>query len=120
MSRGDKIMVLVTGGVAIEHTQRIKTFLMRNPVFQNWETRLEIMGYEIQDALKMYKVYAKAFPEKSIGYEQEGKLALSAVLIQLEMFCAQRGIDFDELRDLGYQRLLAKSAEVHKKGGKMI
>lgn len=113
-------MVLIIDGEGIKHTQRIKTFLMRNPVFQNWETRLEIMGYEIQDALKMYKVYAKAFPEKSIGYEHEGKLALAAVLIQLEMFCAQRDIDFDELRDLGYHRLLAKSKEVHEKGGKMI
>jgi hypothetical protein len=113
-------VVLVIDGVAIRHTQRIGTFLMRNPVFQNWETRLEIMGYELQDAIKMYKVYAKAFPTKSIGYEQEGKLALASVLIQLEMFCVQRNINFDELRNLGYERLMAKCSEVHDSGGKMI
>jgi len=78
------------------------------------------MSYEISDASKMYDTYAIAYPDKSVGYEMEGKLALSAVLVQLDLFCAEKGIDFDELRDLGYHRLLAKSSECFAEGGHMI
>lgn len=116
-------MIIKKDGNVIEHTKRIKSFLVRNSVFNDWETRLDIMTSQLGDAVKLYKVYPKAYADndgKVKGYELEGKLALANFIVQLELFCIVKGIDFNELRDLGYEHLKIKMKEVHEKGGKMI
>jgi hypothetical protein len=115
--------MIAKGNGIIEHTKRLKALLIRNGAFTDWETRLDIMTYELGEAVKFYKVYSKAYGEDENivnGYEAEGMLALSNLTVQLEMFCIRKGIDFNELSDLGYEHLLLKMKEVHEKGGSMI
>ena len=115
--------MICINNIVIEHTKRIKTLIIRNEVFKDWETRLDIMTYQFGEACKFFKVYNKAYssqPNVAKGYEAEGKLALANLIIQLEIFCVIKNINFDELRDLGYEHLKIKMQEVHEKGGKII
>lgn len=116
-------MIIKKDGNVIEHTKRIRSFLVRNSVFNDWKTRLDIMTYQLGEAVKFYKVYGKAYADddgKAKGYELEGMLALANLTVQLELFCASKNIDFNELRDLGYEHLQVKMKEVHENGGKLI
>ena len=116
-------MIIKKDGNVIEHTKRIKSFLIRNSVFTDWETRLDIMVSQLGDAVKLFKMYPKAYADndgKVRGYELEGMLALANLTVQLELFCISKNINFNELRDLGYEHLQVKAKEVHEKGGKMI
>ena len=116
-------MIIKKDGNVIEHTKRIKGFLIRNSVFTDWKTRLDIMTYQLGEAVKFYKVYGKAYADddgKVKGYESEGMLALANLIVQFELFCVSKNINFNELRDLGYEHLQVKAKEVHEKGGKMI
>ena len=115
--------MIVINNVVIDHSKRIRGFLIKNEVFKDWETRIDIMTYQFGEACKFFKVYNKAYssqPNIAKGYETEGKLALANFVVQLEIFCATKGINFDELRDLGYEHLKIKMQEVHDKGGKII
>lgn len=115
--------MIIIGQDVIEHTKIIKGLLVRNEVFKNWETRLDIMTYQFGEACKFFKVYNKAYAGddgKVKGYELEGMLALANLTVQLELFCVSKNINFNELRDLGYEHLQVKAKEVHEKGGKMI
>ena len=115
--------MIIKNRSVIEHTKRLKGLITRNEVFKDWETRLDIMTYQFGEACKYFKVYNKAYssqPDVAKGYESEGKLALANFVVQLEMFCVVKGIDFNELRDLGYEHLQIKMKEVHEKGGKII
>ena len=116
-------MIIKKDGNVIEHTKRIRSFLVQNSVFNDWETRLDIIVSQLGDAVKLFKVYPKAYADndgKVKGYELEGMLALANLIVQLELFCASKNINFNELRDLGYEHLQVKAKEVHEKGGKMI
>lgn len=115
--------MIIKNKTVIEHTKRLKSLITRNEVFKDWETRLDIMTYQFGEACKFFRVYNKAYasqPNIAKGYETEGKLTLANFVVQLEMFCIVKGINFDELRDLGYEHLKVKMEEVHKKGGKII
>ena len=113
-------MVLLIGKKVLLQTVRILELFDKYPQFKNKETRIDIMTYQFGEFIKFFKVYAKAYGYLSRAYEAEARLALSALLIHIELFCVSHGWDINVLRNEGYEHLLDKIEEVEAKGGKMI
>ena len=113
-------MVLLIGKKVLLQTVRILDLFKKYPQFKNKDTRIDIMTYQLGEFVKFFKIYAKAYGYLSSAYEAEARLALSALLIQIELFCISQGWDINVLRNEGYEHLLDKIKEVEAKGGEMI
>lgn len=113
-------MVLMTGKGVILQTVRILELFDKYPQFKDKDTRIDIMTCQFGEFVKFFKVYAKAYGYLSSAYEAEARLALSALLIHIELFCVSHGWDINVLRDEGYEHLLDKIEEVEAKGGEII
>lgn len=101
-------------------TAKIHNLFEKYPQFKDMNTRIDIMHYELGEFTKYFKIYAKAYGHLSDGYTAEARMCLSALLVQIEMFCVSKGWDINILRVEGYEHLHDKIDEVEAKRGKMI
>ena len=113
-------MVLMIGKGVILQTVRILDLFEKYPQLKDKDTRIDIMTYQFGEFVKFFKVYAKAYGHLSDTYTAEARLALSNLLIQIELFCVSQGWDINVLRNEGYEHLLDKIKEVEAKGGEII
>lgn len=105
----------------IDQRKRVNNLMVKNPVFYNTATRLDIMVYQLGEAVKFLKIYAPVYKGTlDAGYIAEGNLSLCNLMIQTELLCVANGWNLDEIRHVGYEHLLIKMKEVHEKGGKII
>lgn len=71
---------------------------------------LNILGYEYGDLLKCM-VYARRHPSDADAYMIEAKITTSDMLAQIQTLCCRKGWDFDELVQLGAERMAEKLEE---------
>ena len=77
-----------------------------NKTETSWH-QLAIILYELGDLSKAI-VYRERYPEDRIAWNGEAKCAISDLIAQCIVICEREGWDYEEMRQLGIERMIEK------------
>lgn len=108
------------GKDSIEITKELRALRRVEPSNSPQRTilRSAIMGYELGDIQKFAVKYAQQNLDSNIkkGLEENAKLGMADLVIQLRMFCEDMGWEFDSIQALGLEHLKERHEELKVDG----